>query len=393
MPDADVVIIGGGVHGAALSYELSRAGTSVILLERTQLASGASGGMGLRGVRANDRDLRELPLMRIAYDIWPGLETELGRDAGFRGVGGLCLFESDTAQDPLVMARLRAMVTTQNAHGIPTDIISRERLEELEPGVSPDVVGAIYTPRDGTGDHNTATRAYAEAGQALGATVFENTTAVNITAAERGGEVRVRSGEVHRAGTAIVVLANYHTGALLAESFGLHFPLWRYNPQATPVRARNGFTPRHLIGHVTRVFSAKTIDGGVVMLTGGRSGFWDNDSDQGHPDPAVTACSTVDAHALFPELADAEVLPIDASRADSVSVDQIPIIDQVPGAPSVFFATGWSGHGFAIAPAVARLLSNWVRTRQRPVELAPFGLGRLAAPTAGSAYPSPVGAN
>jgi sarcosine oxidase subunit beta len=43
----------------------------------------------------------------------------------------------------------------------------------------------------------------------------------------------------------------------------------------------------------------------------------------------------------------------------------------------VFFATGWTGHGFAIAPAVAQLLAEWVLTGRPETELLPFGLARL----------------
>ena len=68
---ADYVIVGGGIHGCAVAWELATRGADVLLLEAKSIASGASGGLGERGVRANGRDLRELPLMRLAYDIWP----------------------------------------------------------------------------------------------------------------------------------------------------------------------------------------------------------------------------------------------------------------------------------------------------------------------------------
>jgi sarcosine oxidase subunit beta len=383
MSIADVIVIGGGVHGAALSYELARAGQTVTLLERDTLASGASGGTGLRGVRANDRDIRELPLMRIAYDIWPTLYADLGRDPGYRQVGGLYLFEADTSNDPLAMARIRARVMAQNAHGIHTELIDATRLRDLEPGVSELVVGAVYTPFDGVGDHTATTRAYADAGRRHGVQVIEHTAAMRIKArGDHGGEVLTKSGERYCAGNAVVVLSNSYAPALLAESFGLELPVWRYNPQMTHARAQDAFTLRHLIGHVTRQFSAKTIEGDLVMLSGGRSGFWDESLDSGRPDSTVTDASLTDAGALFHDLIDAQVVATDASRPDSVSVDQIPIIDRVPSAPSVYFATGWSGHGFAIAPGVARLLARWVRTGIRPRELAPFELARLAAPPA-----------
>ena len=66
---ADFVIIGGGVYGVATAWHLARTGASVTVLERKTVASGASGGPGRRGVRANFRDRRELALMRAAYPV------------------------------------------------------------------------------------------------------------------------------------------------------------------------------------------------------------------------------------------------------------------------------------------------------------------------------------
>ncbi|HXH11738.1 MAG TPA: FAD-dependent oxidoreductase [Alphaproteobacteria bacterium] len=62
----DFVIVGGRVYGAGVAWELAKRGAEVLLLEAQQIASGASGGLGQRGVRANGRDLRELALMRLA---------------------------------------------------------------------------------------------------------------------------------------------------------------------------------------------------------------------------------------------------------------------------------------------------------------------------------------
>ncbi|MCH3788361.1 FAD-dependent oxidoreductase, partial [Campylobacter jejuni] len=82
--------------------------------------------------------------------------------------------------------------------------------------------------------------------------------------------------------------------------------------------------------------------------------------------------------ATFPITAtDTVVTRLDASRADSSSVDQIPIIDQVAGQEGVYYATGWSGHGFAIAPAVSEAVAAWLASGKRPAVLDPFGAARF----------------
>lgn len=69
--------------------------------------------------------------------------------------------------------------------------------------------------------------------------------------------------------------------------------------------------------------------------------------------PAGAAASGTqhDAAAVLPALADADLVDVDAARPESCAVDDVPVIDLVPGTDNVWFGTGWSGHGFAIAPA------------------------------------------
>ena len=88
-----VVIIGGGVYGVATAWHLASRGAEVLVLEADDVAAGASGGLGRRGVRANGRDLLELPLMVDAYERWPVLHEVLGAPTQYERVGHLQLYE------------------------------------------------------------------------------------------------------------------------------------------------------------------------------------------------------------------------------------------------------------------------------------------------------------
>ncbi|HSC71636.1 MAG TPA: FAD-dependent oxidoreductase, partial [Candidatus Methylomirabilis sp.] len=79
METADVIVIGGGVIGGACAYHLARAGARVTLLEKYEIAAGASGGSA-GGVRQQNRAAPELPLAMAANPMWKTLEGELGAD-------------------------------------------------------------------------------------------------------------------------------------------------------------------------------------------------------------------------------------------------------------------------------------------------------------------------
>ena len=109
---ADFVIIGGGVYGAGVAYWLAENGADVLLLEAKKIGNGASAGPGRRGTRANGRDLRELPLIRIAHEMWPNLHERLGVPQFFERSGHLLLIERE--QD-VALCEARALL--QNRYG------------------------------------------------------------------------------------------------------------------------------------------------------------------------------------------------------------------------------------------------------------------------------------
>nr|WP_042195765.1 FAD-binding oxidoreductase [Kibdelosporangium sp. MJ126-NF4]CEL22209.1 Sarcosine oxidase [Kibdelosporangium sp. MJ126-NF4]CTQ92990.1 Sarcosine oxidase(EC:1.5.3.1) [Kibdelosporangium sp. MJ126-NF4] len=371
----EYVVVGGGVVGAATAWCLARRGAEVTLLEAKELASGASGGPGRRGVRSGGRDLRELPLARRAQELWPELDSLLGAPTGYRRNGLLRVYDTEIA-GVSGWQSLPARAQAQRAAGVPCEIVDRERLDEMQPGLADEVRFALYTPDDGTADHPATTRAFAKAAVQHGATIVEQAGVERIST---DGNVYLRSGDRLRATRGVVVAANRSTPRLLGESAGLSLPLWEKATQVTFVTAPPGFTLNHQIGHSRRSLSVKMADDGTVMLSGGRPGGWNPVTGVGTPDPDVLRGTMTGLAATLPALADAEVLAVDNSRADTSTIDLIPVIDTVPGMDSVFVAAGWSGHGFALAPAVAEALATWALQGERPASLRPFTLDRLGA--------------
>ncbi|NYE50285.1 sarcosine oxidase subunit beta [Spinactinospora alkalitolerans] len=372
------VIIGGGVHGCAAAWLLADAGEDVLLLEADEIASGASGGFGRRGVRANRRDLRELPLMRAAYRIWPMLAERLGADTGYERTGGLSLIEQETTgtRGGLVAARVHADV--QRRLGVPTEVLDRDRLLELEPDVGPAVRAALYCPLDGAADHTATTRAFAAAARERGAAIEEHSP---VTAVERSGDrvtaVRTARGERHEVGEALLLLNNTGAIDLLRDQFDLEPPVWRILPQALRVVPKAAPPMSHLIGHDHRSLSLKALPDGRVMVSGGWRGRWNTGLGRGETVEANVLGNLQTAAEVYAGLADAELDLADAARPESCSADEIPIVDIVPGTANALVGTGWTGHGFAIAPAVAEALAFWARTGARPDSLAPFSFARF----------------
>jgi len=365
---AEFVVIGGGVVGCGLAWELARRGAGVTLLERAGIAAGASGGPGRRGVRANGRDLRELPLMRLAYDAWPALGGRIGTDIRYERTGGLQLVERD------VTGAVEARTWAQRRAGIPTTVLAREEVVERVPDVSGDVRRALFCPLDGTVDHHATTVGLAAAARRLGAEIREHTVATAIEfSGGRAGAVQTGSGKRIPVGRGVFVAANADAAALLP----VNLPVWRVVPQVAFVTPSGAVRLDHLIGHTHRPLSLKHTANGTVMISGGGRGRWIPTERRGEPVPDTTAGLLREAGTVVHTLRGARLSTVDASRPESTSIDAIPILDHVPGSGNTWVAAGWSGHGFAIAPVAAELLVDWALTGTRSPLLAPFGYNRF----------------
>ena len=133
----------------------------------------------------------------------------------------------------------------------------------------------------------------------------------------------------------------------------------------------------HLIGHAHRTLAIKPLPDGRVMISGGWRGRWDDKTGRGEPIAEQVEGNRAEAVAVYPALADLSVDEVYTDRSEMLCVDGIPIIDTLPGAENMLVGVGWSGHGWAIAPAVAQLMAEWVVNGERPGLLAPFGYGRF----------------
>ena len=174
------------------------------------------------------------------------------------------------------------------------------------------------------------------------------------------------------------MLNNTAVAPLVSGSFGRSLPVWRIFPQAMCTDPVDDPPFRSLFGHAHRRLALKMTADGSVMASGGWRGRWNAERGEGEALPDSVQGNWAEAVRVFPALEGLEPSVARADRAESASVDDIPIIDRLPEAPNVVLGTGWSGHGWAIAPVVAPLIAEWAREGgDAPELLRPFGLDRF----------------
>ncbi|HKV58714.1 MAG TPA: FAD-binding oxidoreductase [Ktedonobacteraceae bacterium] len=376
----EIAIIGGGVIGNSIAYHLARQGQHVLVIERSDIASEpAASWASAGGVRRQGRHPAEARLASEAIQRWHTLSEELEADLHYRQGGQLWLAESDSEAE-----QVAAYVQQQHTMGFSdVRLVNRAEALQLVPGLNAQVVAGSYSPSDGQASPPHTTRAFAQAAQRLGATYQTNAAALSlITHADRVTGARTAQGDVEAQHT---VLAAGAWSDELALTAGLRLPIRAVALQmllSTPAQP-NLLQP--VIGGVSRKLSLKQLVDGSFFIGGGWLGNVSSDRRSYTMRAASIQGNWSTACELLPAVAQQRIAR-SWCGLEAQSIDDIPFIGSAPGLDGLILALGFSGHGFAISPAVGRAVADQLAGRPTPeldslspARLASFDPARIAA--------------
>ena len=415
--EADVVVVGGGIVGCAAAYYLARRGIQVVLLEKGEVA-GEQSGRNWGFVRQQGRDPLEVPLMVESNRIWRGLEQELAADLEWVQGGNLAL-----ATTPERMGLFEQWLQTAREFGLDTRLLRAEGVAKLIPAIQGEWVGGMYTASDGHAEPVKATQAFGRAAAAHGARIW---TGCAVEAVEtRNGEV---SGVITERGairTTRVVCAAGAWSARLARPLGLSLPQrW---VRGTVTRTTSGPPVTPIGVWAPHVAFRQRKDGTFNLAAGGSTdydvtldslrhlglffpNYWENRKlfrfhfgrplvrdvaalvpwsvARRHPftrdrvmdpppNPKKVQRSLDEFRRLFPALPG---LTVDRTWAGYIDAtpDALPVIGEVAQPRGFIFATGFSGHGFAMGPIVGRLVAELIVDGKPSLDLQGFRFSRFA---------------
>ena len=373
MTSADVVIIGGGVNGASVAFNLARLGVRrVVLLERRHLGAGASGKSGSL-VRMHYTNEAESRLAWESLKVFRNFDAVVGGDCGFEAPGFVQIV------DPAHADALRANVAMQQRLGIDTRLVSREELTEISPDLRVDDVGAAaYEPGSGFADPNATTFAFAAAARRLGATIETDCEALRIVT-EGGRVAGVETSRGRVAAPVVVAVPGAWAGRLL-DPLGLDFGLTPYRIQVSIFRWPEGFTRRHpaVIDSTRSAWIRPEGRAGTLIGVELGAGHADPDKyDEGVDEAYVALCREALA-TRFPAF-ERSTMRGGWAGMIMMSPDGRPIIDQIPSVPGLFVMLGDSGTSFKTSPAVGRCLAEWiVKGQPETADLTRFRSTRFA---------------
>jgi len=347
----DVVIVGGGINGCALAYELSLKGIDVAVVERSYLASGATGRCGA-GIRQQWSTRENAALAIESVKIFERLEDELGSDIGLKQGGYLIAIH-----DEKDMEQAEKNVSMQRSLGLDVDILSPEEMREVVPILDVDgmdAIGATFCPTDGNADPFKTTYAYANAAMKHGAKIYRFTEVQGIlTENGRVKGVKTDKGEVK---ADVVVNAAGAWSKKIAEMAGVELPNVPYKKEIIVTE------------RVEYVFDP--------MVISFKDGIYFSQQEEGQILGGIPPPETVTGYETAPTLPFLEHMSRTLTRYApvlkhvnvlrqwtgfyDVTPDALPILGGVEGLEGFIQCNGFSGHGFMLSPMVTKLLAELI---------------------------------
>jgi sarcosine oxidase subunit beta len=367
---AQVVIIGGGVMGLSAAYHLARAGIrDVLLLDKDAFGSGST-SKAAGGVRAQFSDPVNITLGARGLETFRTFGAQFGQEIDLHQVGYLFLLDSAEA-----VAAFEANAALQNDLGIPTRMISVEEARRLSPLIVPDgLLAAAFSPTDGHCTPESVVLGYATAARRAGATLVPHCAVTGIDVRDgRIGAVQTEAGAVR---TDTVICAAGAWSAEVGSWVGVNLPVTPLRRQilvTEPVPGLDPRTPFTIDFATTFYFHA---EGEGLLL-----GMSDPDETPGF--------KLARSDAWLPRLGEAI-----ARRAPAISEvgiaggwaglyemtpDHNALIGRAEEVENFLYATGFSGHGFLMGPAVGEVLRDLYLGEPPFVDISGLSAARFAS--------------
>ena len=369
MINANYVIIGAGISGCSIAYNLAKAGEkNIVVIDKEYLAAGATGRCGA-GVRQQWGTKMNCLLARESIRFFEGAKEELKYegDIEFKQEGYLIVAVNEEEE-----ALFSKNVLLQKSLDIPARLINKEEALEIVPHLNKDAfLSATFCPTDGHLNPFTMTDAYYQAAKHLGVEFYFLEEVKEIIIKNQVISQVITNKRTIKTNKVINAAGGY--ARAIGKLVGLDIPVYPEKHEilvTEPVEKAQG---PMVISFGKNIYCQQVPDGGFIM---GRSdpNIESNDditsSWEFLDEMAKTVCD------LLPAVGNLHITRQWAGLY-AMSPDRQPIIDEADDLPGFYMAVGFSGHGFMFAPMTGLLLTEIILKKELTIDIDELKLSRF----------------
>lgn len=366
---ADVVVIGGGISGTAIAYNLAKKGVkNVVLIEKSYLASGATGrcGAGIRQQWGTEMNCR---ISKLACELFEQANEELEYDGDIEFKQGGYLIVSSTEKEH---EQFKKNVALQNSLGIESKLITLEEAKEIVPFLNTEkLVSATFHQKDGHLNPFYTVDAYAKAAERLGVKIYKYTEVTDIIV--ENGKVKGVKTDKGDISTNVVVNAAGGYSQVVAEMAGVELPIYSERHQILVTEPIEPILGPMVMSFSLNLYCQQVPHGGIIMGRG----------DEGEPrDFRITSGwhfldeMTKTITDILPPLKEVRMIRQWAGLYN-MTPDRQPILGPVDEVEGFYLAVGFSGHGFMFGPATGLLIAEQILGEENTVDISMLHLNRF----------------
>ncbi|WP_449240810.1 NAD(P)/FAD-dependent oxidoreductase [Desulfoscipio gibsoniae] len=378
---ANVVVIGGGIHGCSIAYHLAKRGfKDVVLLEKNHLASCGT-GRSAAGIRHQFGTEINIRLAATSVKMMENLAEELDYPRGIDLMqGGYMMLAYTESQ----LEQFRENAEMQNSlMNAGTRILTVAEAAEIVKGLNMEgLLGASFNKRDGHIDPFHATQAYADAAKRLGVEIYTRTEVVDIKTG--GGKV---TGVVTDQGdvidTGVVVNAAGPYGAIVGKMVGLDIPLYPERHHIAVTEPLEMFLPCMVISFTHGTYFKQTPHGSLLLGVG-------------DPEHEVKDFNYESTWQFLKDVAQKNIYHLPILKKVKVVRTWAGLYDMTPDSQAIlgktdvggfFLDIGWSGHGLQLGPVVGKIMAQVIAGETPDIDITVMSLDRFRT---GKLIPEPA---
>src|SRR6056297_183194 len=366
---ASVVIIGGGISGCSVAYNLAKKGVKdIIVVDKSYISSGSTGRCGA-GVRMQWGTEMNCRLAKKSIDFYENANEILdySRDVEFKQ-GGYLLLASQEKE----MKQFNKNLKLQNSLEIPSKILSLEEAKEIVPHLNTEgLTGAAYCPKDGFLNPFKTTDAFYQAAKKLGVEFLTHTEVLKIkTNGKKIEKVVTDQGDII---TDTVVNAAGGYSKIVCDMVGVDLPVYSERHQILVTEPIEPMQAPMVMSFSLNMYCQQTPEGTFVMGRG----------DENEPrDLRITSSwefmdeMSKTVTSILPPLGELRVIRQWAGLYN-MTPDKQPVYGKVKEVDNFFLSVGFSGHGFMFGPLTGIVISEMILGEEPSIDVSMLGIDRF----------------